>query len=82
MTDSGGVQEETCLLRVPCVTLRDNTERPETVTAGGNMIAGTTPEGILRASLAIISRKRNWPNPFGGGNAAANILKVLRRPTT
>lgn len=53
LTNSGGVQEETCVLGVPCVTLRDNTERPETVAAGANMLAGTTPEEILLAAQTM-----------------------------
>lgn len=46
-TDSGGVQEESCILNVPCITLRDNTERPETLEAGANILAGTKPETIV-----------------------------------
>lgn len=48
LTDSGGVQEETCILGVPCVTLRDNTERPETIEAGANILAGADPNTIAR----------------------------------
>lgn len=77
MTDSGGVQEETCILKVPCVTLRDNTERPETVAAGSNVVAGREPEDILRASIKMLKSKRKWTNPFGDGNAAQHILDVL-----
>ena len=56
LTDSGGVQEESCILRVPCVTLRDNTERPETVDVGGNMLAGTLPDTILKCSRVMLGK--------------------------
>lgn len=77
LTDSGGVQEETCILKVPCVTLRDNTERPETVDAGGNMLAGTDPSRILCAAETMIDRKNDWLNPFGDGNAAKKIIYAM-----
>lgn len=77
MTDSGGVQEETCILKRPCVTLRDNTERPETVDAGSNTIAGRNPESILEASVRMFNSKRIWKNPFGDGKTAQRILNVL-----
>ena len=53
VTDSGGIQEETSCLGVPCVTVRENTERPVTVTRGTNVIAGTHPE---RIKAAIVQR--------------------------
>jgi len=77
MTDSGGVQEETCILKVPCVTLRNNTERPETVSAGANIIAGTQPKNIIRAAATMITKKRNWKNPFGNGKASKQILNII-----
>lgn len=77
LTDSGGVQEEACILRVPCVTLRENTERPETVKAGSNIIGGIEPKSILRASLRIVDRKKSWKNPFGNGRAARKMLGIL-----
>lgn len=77
LTDSGGIQEEACILRVPCVTLRENTERPETVKAGSNIIGGTEPKGILKASLKIIGGRRDWLSPFGDGHAAEKMLSIL-----
>ncbi len=78
-TDSGGVQEETCILHVPCITLRDNTERPETVEVGANIIAGTSPEKILECSRTMLGGKNNWGNPFGDGRAAEKIVKTLTK---
>jgi UDP-N-acetylglucosamine 2-epimerase (non-hydrolysing) len=76
LTDSGGVQEEACILGVPCVTLRDNTERPETVEVGANVVAGVEPEGILEKTR-FMRGKRTWSNPFGDGNSASRIIDVL-----
>ena len=79
LTDSGGVQEETCILGVPCVTLRDNTERPETVEVGSNVLVGTDPEKILAASKISLDHKKNWTNPFGDGTTGEKIVKILER---
>lgn len=79
LTDSGGVQEEACILGVPCVTLRDNTERPETVEAGANTLAGTDPASVLRATKEMLGRRRKWENPFGDGKAAERIVGILER---
>jgi UDP-N-acetylglucosamine 2-epimerase (non-hydrolysing) len=77
LTDSGGVQEETCILGVPCVTLRDNTERPETTEVGSNMLAGTDPKRILAFSKKMTCNKGKWANPFGDGKTAPRILDIL-----
>lgn len=77
LTDSGGVQEESCILRVPCVTLRDNTERPETLDVGSNILAGTNAESILSKTKEMINRDNNWKNPFGDGKAGERIIKIL-----
>jgi UDP-N-acetylglucosamine 2-epimerase (non-hydrolysing) len=74
MTDSGGLQEEACILGTPCVTLRENTERPETLALGCNILAGYRPEGILRAAKAMLDCKPGWPNPFGDGKAALRCV--------
>jgi UDP-N-acetylglucosamine 2-epimerase (non-hydrolysing) len=79
LTDSGGVQEETCILGVPCVTLRDNTERPETVEVGSNILAGTDPETILEASKIGYAHNKTWTNPFGDGNSSQKIIEILER---
>ncbi|MCL7476143.1 MAG: UDP-N-acetylglucosamine 2-epimerase (non-hydrolyzing) [Methanosarcinales archaeon] len=79
LTDSGGVQEETCILNVPCVTLRDNTERPETIEAGSNIIAGTSPEKIQDSVRQMVKAKKKWANPFGDGRAGEKIIGILER---
>ncbi len=78
LTDSGGVQEETCILGVPCVTLRENTERPETLDVGSNILAGTDPERILGAAKTMFGKDRSWENPFGDGKTAGRIIEILR----
>lgn len=63
LTDSGTVQEECCILRVPAVTVRDTTERPETVECGSNLIAGVEPDGIRRSVHVAISGEPSWTPP-------------------
>jgi UDP-N-acetylglucosamine 2-epimerase (non-hydrolysing) len=77
LTDSGGLQEEACILGVPCVTLRDNTERPETLEVGSNMLAGADAERILECAEIMLDKKGKWDNPFGDGKAAARIAKII-----
>jgi UDP-N-acetylglucosamine 2-epimerase (non-hydrolysing) len=77
LTDSGGVQEEACILGVPCVTLRDNTERPETIDVGANILAGTVPDKIVECIKNMMERETDWKNPFGDGKAAARIIDVV-----
>lgn len=77
LTDSGGVQEESCILHVPCVTLRDNTERPETLDVGSNMIAGVQPENVMAAVEEMLSRPREWENPYGDGHASERMIDLM-----
>ena len=78
LTDSGGVQEEACILGVPCVTLRDNTERPETLEVGSNALAGTNPNRIVEKVKLMLSKDNGWENPFGDGKAGKRIVEILR----
>ncbi len=77
LTDSGGIQEEACILGVRCVTLRENTERPETIQVGSNALAGTEPKRILAKSNKMLSSKGKWENPFGDGHAARRIVQRI-----
>lgn len=77
LTDSGGVQEEACILNVPCVTLRDNTERPETLEIGSNILAGTSPHRIMECLETMLGRETNWQNPFGDGKAGSRIVEAI-----
>ena len=82
LTDSGGVQEEACIIKKPCVTLRNATERPETVEVGGNIIAGTNPEKILECVNIMLKREKNWENPFGDGKTGKKIMDILEKSFT
>lgn len=78
LTDSGGVQEESCILGVPCITLRDCTERPETLQVGSNLLAGTSPEKLLKCVKIMLGNSRVWKQPFGVGDAAKVIISKLQ----
>ena len=77
LTDSGGVQEEACILGVPCVTLRDNTERPETLEVGASILAGAETDKIIECARTMLARETGWHNPFGDGRAAEKIVKTV-----
>ncbi len=79
LTDSGGVQEEACILHVPCVTLRENTERPETLEVGANILAGTDPANIVSSFEQILKKSLDWENPYGDGRSGERIIKLLIR---
>jgi UDP-N-acetylglucosamine 2-epimerase (non-hydrolysing) len=76
VTDSGGIQEEACILGVPCVTIRDNTERPETVDVGANVVAGTDEASIIAKAREMLAGKRGWANPYGDGASGKRIIDI------
>jgi UDP-N-acetylglucosamine 2-epimerase (non-hydrolysing) len=79
LTDSGGIQEETTWLGVPCLTLRANTERPVTVSDGTNTVVGTDPRAIVDAALATLNAPAPSPRrpPLWDGRAAVRVADVL-----
>jgi UDP-N-acetylglucosamine 2-epimerase (non-hydrolysing) len=77
VTDSGGIQEESCILKVPCITVRESTERPETVEVGANRVAGTSPASIREAFTSLdLDEEANWVNPYGDGQASRRIIET------
>ena len=85
LTDSGGLQEEAITLDIPALTLRYNTERPETVSAGGNILVGSNRQAILENARKILDdeyfadKMRNAPNPYGDGNAAKLTVDAIEK---
>jgi UDP-N-acetylglucosamine 2-epimerase len=76
VTDSGGVQREAYMWRVPCITLREETEWVETVACGWNVLAGVDPERVRAAFELPVSA--SWPDIFGDGRAASAIAEEIR----
>ncbi len=78
MTDSGGVQEEACVLGSPCVVLRSHTDRPETIDVGASRLGGIEREGIVAAAEEMLAVDRvDWEQPFGDGSSSRTIIDAL-----
>jgi UDP-N-acetylglucosamine 2-epimerase (non-hydrolysing) len=79
LTDSGGIQEETTILGVPCITLRENTERPVTIVHGTNVLVGSSPENIIREFNQVCANGRGTQRaPYHwDGKAAKRIIQIL-----
>ena len=84
LTDSGGVQEETTVLGIPCLTLRNNTERPVTIHEGTNVLAGTKTSRIVSLAFqalnnGVVKKSRNKKPPLWDGKAAGRIVNILSK---
>jgi len=79
LTDSGGVQQESCILGIPCVTLRERTEWDETLDIGANTLVGTDPERIVEGVARMRDADTGWETPFGDYGSAERIVDVAQR---
>lgn len=80
ITDSGGLQEESCILKKKCVVIRDNTERPEAVEVGGCILVGNSDvEKIISKTEMLLKKKVSWKNPFGDGKSGERIIKIISK---
>jgi len=79
LTDSGTVQEECAIFKVPNVTIRDVTERPETIECGSNILGGTSSDSVLSAIRFVASRTANWiaPDEYLMDNVSQTVCKIL-----
>jgi len=79
LTDSGTIQEESCILGTHCLTLRSSTERPQAMECGAGILAGTTEDSILSAYYNVKNLPATWNQPFGDGNSSERIYKDLEK---
>ena len=79
ITDSGTVQEEACILKVPNITIRDVTERPETLECGSNILTGVAPDVIMKALEVVLEKKPEWDPPaeYLVKNVSSRVVKIV-----
>jgi len=79
ITDSGTVQEECCIFNIPNITIRQTTERPETIEAGSNILAGISPEMLLKATRIVLGEKQKWQPPadYIDATVSSKVLKIV-----
>ena len=78
ITDSGGVQEETCTFGTPCVVIRLTSDRQEAIDVGSARLSGVDAERMLTTAKSMIGKKGGWENPYGDGRASERIIEILR----
>ena len=79
ITDSGGIQEESCVMKVPSITLRTSTERQETIRMGANILSKYDSKDLLKNVYKILNKKIIWKSPYGNGKASIEIYKILNK---
>jgi UDP-N-acetylglucosamine 2-epimerase (non-hydrolysing) len=79
ISDSGGVQEEACILRVPLVTIRNSTERPETILMKCNVLSVSEYLVLRKNVIKMLKQKVKWVNPYGNGNAALISFNIIKK---
>jgi UDP-N-acetylglucosamine 2-epimerase (non-hydrolysing) len=79
ITDSGGIQEESCTMRVPTITLRACTERQETINMGANILSKYDYNSLLKNVKIMLKKKIKWKNPYGSGHASEKIYNILKK---
>ena len=79
LSDSGTVQEECAIFKVPNVTIRDVTERPETLECGSNILSGADPDSVLRCVRTVVERKSDWTAPpeYLVRNVSDTVIKIV-----
>jgi UDP-N-acetylglucosamine 2-epimerase (non-hydrolysing) len=79
LSDSGTVQEECCIFQIPNVTLRDVTERPETIEVGSNLVVGSKPGDILDAVKMVLNMSHDWSTPreYIEKNVSRTVIKIM-----
>ena len=78
-SDSGGIQEEACIMKIPLITIRNSTERPETLKIGCNILSKISQKNIYLNAIKIIKRKINWRNPYGDGKASQKLYYIIKK---
>ena len=80
ITDSGTIPEESLYFKRPCITIRESTERPETIEAGSNILSGLKPQNILESVQTITSHKPNWGwnEALGDGKTSLKVINIIR----
>jgi UDP-N-acetylglucosamine 2-epimerase (non-hydrolysing) len=79
VTDSGTVQEESCILKIPNITIRDVTERPETIESGSNMLTSVSSNLIENAVDIVLREKRKWepPKEYLEKDVSSTVIKII-----